>query len=168
MFVMGCFMFDNQPSRKGMIMRMKNIVWFLVSCLVISTSSFAGSLDLKIKNLEFDPKPAGVTQPKIKLDPGRSYRVIVTIQKSAALPKGATFIVRTECIRSGKSVILGESRVGEAKGWNIYACYDIYPAEAGMGDGTLRTTIDAENEIIESDESPASNVWDRQATVSRP
>lgn len=147
---------------------MRSFVLCVVSCLVLSTTTFAAAVDLKIKNLEFDPKPAGITEPRIQLGTNRSYRVIVTIQKTTALPKGASFVVRTECIRNGKSVIIGESRVGDSKGWNIYACYDLYPGEAGFGDCLLRTTIDADNEITESDGSAISNVWDRQATLARP
>jgi hypothetical protein len=140
----------------------------IISSLVLTSAAFAGALDLTIRNVEIEPKPAGITTPTIRLTTNRSYRVTVTIQKTMALPKGASFSVRTDFIRNGKIVTLGESRVGDSKGWNIYACYDIFPAEAGSGEGMIRTTVDADNEIAESDEKPLSNVWERKATIGRP
>ena len=47
----------------------------------------------------------------------------------------------------------------------IYAVYDVFPGSAKQGDCIVRTTIDADNEIQEPDESPTSNIWDRNSTI---
>lgn len=146
-------------------MRMKRFLLCMLSCFVLGSTILTAAVDLKIRNLELAPKPAYVEGQGIQLDTHGAYRVVVTIQKSAALPTGASFVVRTECIRNGKSVIIGEARVGDSKGWNIYACYDLYPGEAGLGLCRLRTTIDADNEIVESNESAISHVYDTIATL---
>lgn len=121
--------------------------------------------DLKIKNLEIYPQPEGITGPRINLHANRSYRFTVTIGKNVALVEGSSFLVRTECLRAGKKFIIGEARVGNSTGWHIYATYDVFPGEAGVGDCLLRTTVDANNEIQESDKSPLSNIWDRAAVI---
>lgn len=127
-----------------------------------------GSIDLKIENLEIEPEPAGIASPKIELGTYRSYRAIVTVRKTTALPTNSSFLVRTECIRNGQAETVGQARIGDAKGWHLFACYNLYPGEAGPGDCLLRTTIDAENEITETDESAVSNVWDREAILVGP
>jgi len=149
-------------------MHMRLFALSALTCLVLGSIALAAGVDLKIKDIEIDPEPVGTTSPKIQLGIHRSYRIIVTIKKSTALPQGASFVVRTQCNRNGKSVTIGEARVGDSKGWNIYACYDLYPGQAGSGDCLLRTTIDANNEIGEPDESATSNVWDRKATLVGP
>ncbi len=60
---------------------------------------------------------------------------------------------------------LGEARVGQVKSPYIYAVYNVFPSSAGAGDCTLRTVVDAEKNVNESDESPVSNIWDRKATI---
>lgn len=127
-----------------------------------------GGLDLKIKNMEIDPEPAGTSGPRIVLGTYRSYRATVEIQKTVALPANASFLVRTECIRDGQATTIGQARIGDATGWYMYACYNIFPAEAGAGDCLIRTTIDAQNEISETDESAISNIWDRAARLVGP
>lgn len=148
-------------------MRIRFIALVAVACFLGIPGS-AQTLDLKIKDVVLDPQPAGFNAAKIQLGTYRSYRMTVTLEKTIALPKTASFVVRTECIRNGKSINIGESRVGESKGWFIYATYDVYPGEAGAGDCLLRTTVDADNEIAETDESAVSNRWDRNATLLQP
>lgn len=147
-------------------MSIKHFVPGLLLSFFLCTTTIAATIDLKIKNIEIDPQPAGISVPLIQLNTGKSYRTVVTILKTTALTQGASFIVRTECIRDNKSVVLGEARVGDSKGWNIYACYDLYPGEAGPGECVFRTTVDADNEINETDESATSNVWDRKAMLN--
>ncbi len=148
-------------------MLIKFLATVAFACILADASS-GQTLDLKIKNIALDPQPAGTTAANIQLGTYRSYRMTVTIEKTLALPKGVSFVVRTECIRDGKSITIGEARVGDSKGWNIYATYDVYPGEAGAGHCLLRTTIDADNEIAETDESVLSNTWNRNATLMNP
>jgi hypothetical protein len=148
-----------------MIRRIMMVMLITASSRSVCGAFAQGLPDVKITDVAIDPKPAGTDTPRIQLHTSRSYRVTVTIQKDRALPKGSSFIVRTECIRNGKAVTLGESRVGEGTGWSIYACYDVYPSQGGGGDCLLRTTVDADHELKESDETPVSNIWDRKATI---
>ena len=147
-------------------MQKKLIIMLIVSSIGLTVDAVADAQqDLKIKNLEIYPNPEGLTSPNIKLHASRSYRFIVTVLKNIALQESSTFIVRTECLRDGNKLIIGENRVGDSKGWHIYATYDVFPGEVGVGNCLLRTTVDANNEVQESDESPLSNVWDRSVII---
>ena len=126
------------------------------------------AVDLKIISLAICPPPEAVNGAKIILHTFRSYRVEATIDRAGAgqLPD---FIVRTECVRNGSHFMLGEARVGAApgSGSKLYAGYDIFPSSGGLGDCLLRTIVDADNTVMESDESAAGNVWERQALIAR-
>lgn len=127
-------------------------------------------MELQVKNVEIDPAPAGVSGPTIELLKSRSYRVIVSIGRGGeGEPAGApTFVVRTECVAaSGDTAVLGEVRIGPTRhsGWNLLAAYNVFPGEAAAGPCSLRTIVDADNEVAEPDESPTSNVWMRNAVI---
>jgi hypothetical protein len=82
---------------------------------------------------------------RLQLPTYRSYRFIVTIH----IGKGKTpssFLVRTECVRDGKTVILGKTRLALEDRNAQYACYDVFPAEAGPGDCIIRTIVEADKE----------------------
>jgi hypothetical protein len=149
---------------------MKRVIFtmlIIVSVFLMGNTVVVAQQDLKVKNLEIYPKPAGIGGPRVQLDMHRSYRFIVTIQKSVNLAPGSSFLVKAECIRGGKKITIGKARVGETLGWNIYACFDVYPAEGGAGDCLLRITVDYHNEVKETDESDVSNIWDRNATFMK-
>ena len=73
--------------------------------------------------------------------------------------------MRTECIRQGRAITIGEARVGQLKSPYVYAVYDVFPSSAGAGNCKLRTIVDADESVKESNESPISNIWDRSATI---
>jgi hypothetical protein len=99
--------------------------------------------------LEVAPTPEKGGE-RLRLPTYRSYRFIVTIQagKSKA---GSSFLVRTECVRDGKTVTLGKTRIASDGRFARYACYDVFPAEAGPGDCVIRTVVetDKENKTLE-------------------
>jgi hypothetical protein len=81
---------------------------------------------------------------RLQLPSFRSYRLIVTVQ----IGKGKTpssVLVRTECVRDGKTVVLGKTHIG-IDGRIQYACYDIYPGSAEPGDCVIRTIVEADTE----------------------
>lgn len=163
--------FHSIPTSMGDdAMRMKMVFWSLlfVSSVLFIEDSFAQG-DLKITNLNIVPMPHGVQGPTMQLHMSGSYRVEVSIQRGGAGQQHGfpCFTVRTECVRSNQSITLGEARIGVApsSGWGIYAVYDIYPSSAGGGNCLLRTIVDANNEVAEPDESPVSNIWDRNAII---
>ncbi len=125
-------------------------------------------VDLKLTNLAIIPPPEGINGPRITLHTYRSYRVEVSIQRNG-IGQVADFKVRTECVRGGTPFLLGETMVSgpAGGGGKLGAVYDIFPSSAGYGDCLLRTIIDADNVVAESDESPLSNIWERQARITR-
>ncbi len=133
--------------------------------LSMGSASAQGLPDLKVENVSIDPVPAGVLGPKLQLHMNRSYRFQVTIRNVGAGTVRTCFIVRTECVRQGKTFMLGEALVGQTSGPYIYAVYDVFPSSAGAGDCILRTIVDADQAVNEADKSPLSNIWDRGATV---
>ena len=121
-----------------------------------------GQSDLQIKNVSIYPNP--LVQSQVQLHMYRSYRMRVSIVNSGA-PSPA-FTVRTECNRNGMNYKLGETRVAPmASNQTIDAVYDIFPSSAGEGSCMMRTTVDADLQVNESDESPLSNSWDRAVTI---
>ena len=122
----------------------------------------AGQSDLQIRNVSISPNP--LVQSQIQLHMYRSYRVQVSILNNGA-PSPA-FTVRTECNRNGIHYKLGETHVEPIlKNQTRDVFYDIFPGEAGAGGCLMRTTVDADQQVNESDESPLSNSWDRAVTV---
>lgn len=120
--------------------------------------------DLKITNLSIHPNP--LVQSQIKLHMYRSYRIQVSILNRGA--SSPAFTVRTECTRNGLPYKLGETRVGPmSQNQTIDAVYDIFPSSAGAGSCMMRTMVDADRQVNESDESPLSNSWDRTVTILR-
>jgi len=149
------------------VQRAKSVMLITVSAILLASAIAEAQQDLRVIDTEIQPVPGGVYSARIQLHTYRSYRHTVTIQKSVALEGATSFVVRTECIRNGEKVTIGEARVGDSTGWYIYACYDLFPGQAGTGDCLMRTTVDYNNEVQESDESAASNIWDRQVSIPR-
>jgi len=150
-------------------MRYLLFVLLIVSSLYfVEDTKFNEQVELQITNLSINPKPEYIDS-KIKLKMSMSYRFEVTIKRGGPghLSNPTCFTVRTECVGKNHKVNLGEVRVGIApnSGWNIYAVYDVFPASAGEGDFLLQTTVDADNEIQELDESAISNVWELKTII---
>ena len=78
---------------------------------------------------------------KFQLLASRSYRFIVTVDfGQGKLP--SCLLVETEFILSGKPVIvLGKTHIAADE--HVYACYDVFPSKAGLGDCVIRTSVDA-------------------------
>jgi len=79
----------------------------------------------------------------LQLPTYRSYRFIVTVQLGQAKAP-ESFLVKTECIRDGKTTLLGKTRIGLENRRSQYACYDVFPAEAGPGECLIRTVVEAD------------------------
>jgi acyl-CoA synthetase (AMP-forming)/AMP-acid ligase II len=94
--------------------------------------------------LEVAPPPEKDGE-RLKLPTYRSYRFIVTIHigKGKAPP---SLLVRTECVRDGKIVVLGKAHIAQEKRFAQYACYDVFPGEGGLGDCVIRTVVEADKE----------------------
>jgi hypothetical protein len=124
---------------------------------------FVNLPDLKIRNLDIAPRPDHSTGPLL-LHMNRSYRFFVSILNRGA-PSPA-FTVRTECSRGGMPAKLGEFRVGPIPGGQSRdVVYDVFPGMAGVGNCMMRTTVDADREVNESDESPLNKTWDVVVTI---
>ena len=90
--------------------------------------------------------PSSEKEPEtLRLPTYRSYRFIVTIRVGVDNPP-SSFAVETQCLRDGKTVTLGKTRVAVDGRGTQYACYDVFPAEAGPGDSEIRTVIAAQND----------------------
>jgi hypothetical protein len=87
---------------------------------------------------------------RLRLPTYRSYRFIVTIHPGTS-NAASSFLVRTECVRDGKTVTLGKTRIAPDGRFAQYACYDVFPAEAGPGDCVIRTVVETgkENKTLE-------------------
>ena len=130
----------------------------------ISTQGLYAQNDLKITNLKITPTPKGVQTPTIELHMNRSYQVEVTVEQNGQVSQ--CFTVRTVCIKNNRTYTLGEARIGFAASLGeAYALYTIFPSSAGGGQCFLRTIVDANNEVAESDESALSNIWDRKTLI---
>jgi hypothetical protein len=143
----------------------------LVPVIVVVGIALAGSAasgqelpDLKVVKVEIVPNSAKdddaffrnrpvleVTPPpekdgeRLKLGTYRSYRFIVTVHigNGKAPP---SLLVRTECVRDGKTVVLGKAHIVRENRFAQYACYDVFPAEGGVGDCVIRTVVEANKE----------------------
>jgi hypothetical protein len=94
--------------------------------------------------LEVAPTPEKDGE-RLQLPTYRSYRFIATIHIGEGKAP-ASFLVRTECVRDGKTVILGQTRIALEDRLVQYACYNVFPAEAGRGDCMIRTVVEADKE----------------------
>src|SRR5262245_21258967 len=79
---------------------------------------------------------------RLQLPTYRSYRFVVTVQVGKGKAP-ASLLVRTECVRGEKAVVLGKTRIVPEERPAQYACYDVFPADAGHGDCLIRTTVEA-------------------------
>ncbi len=82
---------------------------------------------------------------RLQLPTYRSYRFIVTIQVGPGKEPGA-LLVSTQSVRDGKTMTLGKTRVALEGPSTRYACYDVFPAEAGPGECVIRTIVKADHE----------------------
>lgn len=82
---------------------------------------------------------------RLQLPRYRSYRFIVTIHVGQGKAP-ASFLVSTQSIRDGKIVTLGRTRIALENRFTQYACYNVFPAEAGPGDCLIRTIVEADND----------------------
>jgi len=87
---------------------------------------------------------------RLQLPTYRSYRLVVTVQVGKGQAP-ASLLVRTECVRGEKAVVLGKARIVAEERPAQYACYDVFPADAGPGDCLIRTTVEAgkETKVLE-------------------
>ena len=81
---------------------------------------------------------------RLQLPTYRSYRFIVTIHVGPGKAP-ASCLVSTQSVREGKTVTLGKTRVGFEDRHTFYACYDVFPAEAGPGECVIRTLVEADH-----------------------
>jgi hypothetical protein len=79
---------------------------------------------------------------RFQLPTYRSYRFIVTIHIGNGKPP-ASLLVKTECVRDGKTVVLGKTRISLEDRFAQYACYDVFPGQAEVGDCVVRTAVEA-------------------------
>lgn len=125
----------------------------------------AGQLpDLKVVKVEIVPNSAKDTDPffrnrpvvevapppgkdadRVELGTYRAYRFVVTVHVGGGKAP-PSLLVRTECVRDGKAVVLGKTRIGVEDRSAQYACYPVYPAEGGAGDCVIRTVVEADTE----------------------
>lgn len=141
------------------------VITAVVTCLMSSAALAQELPDLKVVKVEIVPNSAkdlnapffrgrpllevATTSEKdgerLQLPRYRSYRFIVTIHVGQGKAP-ASFLVSTQSIRDGKIVTLGKTRIALEDRFAQYACYDVYPAEAGPGDCVIRTIVEADNE----------------------
>jgi hypothetical protein len=94
--------------------------------------------------LEVAPTPEKGRE-KLKMQVSRSYRFIVTIHFGKGKAPSSV-LVRTECVRDGKTTAIGKTRIALHDPYSQYACYDVYPGEAGPGDCVIRTVVEADKD----------------------
>jgi hypothetical protein len=122
--------------------------------------------DLAFSMLKMEPEPEMDDGERVKLNMSRLYKVKATI-----VNKGGTgaseFIVRTVCHRGGDNIYsMGEQSVsGLLAGSSFDVSYNIDPSKVGGGGCLLRTLVDADDQVVESDESESGNTWESMAVV---
>jgi hypothetical protein len=82
---------------------------------------------------------------RLQLPTYRQYRFIVTIHIGEGKAP-SSLLVRTECVRDGKTAVLGKTRISTDVRVPQYVCYTVFPAEAGPGDCVIRTIVEADKE----------------------
>jgi hypothetical protein len=152
--------------RGGSVMRkLAPVIVAVVIPLVGSPASGQELPDLKVVKVEIVPnsvkdskdaffrdRPVLEVAPvaekdgeRLQLPTYRSYRFIATIHFGEGKAP-ASVLVRTECIRDGKAVVLGKTRIAVENRNAQYACYDVFPAAGGAGDCVIRTVVEADKE----------------------
>ena len=109
-----------------------------------SVKDAAGAFFRKQPILEVAPT-SGKEDKRIKMGKYRSYRFIATI-KTSGVKKLDSCLVVTQCIRNGKTVILGKTRIALEGSSTKYACYHVYPSSAESGDCIIRTIVEVDGE----------------------
>ncbi|MHB8953089.1 MAG: hypothetical protein ACYC4U_08915 [Pirellulaceae bacterium] len=92
--------------------------------------------------IEAAPVPEEGSEP-LGLPMYRSYRFIVTV-KYVGGKTPASCLVRTECVRDGKSVTLGKARIMYDPAPSAFVCYTVYSSQGGPGDCLIRTIVESE------------------------
>ena len=154
------------PNTAAWVMqRLALVITALVISLAVSAALAQESPALKVVKVEIVPnsvkdrddaffrgRPILEVAPRLEKEPERlrlptyrSYRFIVTVRIGMDNPP-SSFAVETQCLRDGKTVTLGKTRVAVDGRSNQYACYDVFPAEAGPGDCVIRTVIEAHDD----------------------
>ena len=110
------------------------------------------ALDLK-QDLFFRGRPIIEVAPvpenggeQLKLPTYREYRFIVTVKNVGKGKAPFSCLVRTECVRDGKSVTLGKTRIMYDPAPSAYACYAVFPSAGGLGDCLIRTIVESDTE----------------------
>lgn len=147
-----------------------SVVLFLLTQMQVSNAQ-----DIKIEDINF----IGSTKPKTVVDEARSsytnhfsvsssYEMEVKIRSE--IPPNTSFNVRTYAIVGGRRISLGDTRVRQTSySEEIFASYHIFPSSANYyGQCQFVVVVDADNEILERDESALSNEWKFQATIHSP
>lgn len=104
------------------------------------------------------PNPQKEGDERLRLPTNRSYRFIVTIRRDGKGKVPSSFLVRTECVRDGKTVTLGKSRTSLEGRVAGYACYDVFPSTGGDGDCLIRTVVEMDH---------GKNALDFKATIGK-
>src|SRR5262249_31099014 len=153
-------------SNRGSIMRnFVSAIVVVVICLAGSAALAQELPDLKVVKVEIVPnsvkdlndpffrgRPILEVAPtpekdgeRLQLPTYRQYRFIVTIHVGKGKAP-SSFLVRTECVRDGKTVPMGKTHIALDNRLAQYACYPVFPAEAGPGDCVIRTIVEADKE----------------------
>jgi len=131
----GCFSFRRQPDLK--VVKVETVP---NSEKDLKEDAFRRGREI----LEVAPTPDKGGK-RLQLPTYRQYRFIVPIQIGNGKPP-ASLVVRTEYVRDGKTVVLGKTHISTDIRSAQYACYAVFPAEAGPGDRVIRTVVEAEKE----------------------
>jgi hypothetical protein len=128
--------------------------------------------EVKILNISFTgpKKPKTEIMKKVNsytnhFTVSASYKMEVEVD--AQVPKNTAFNVRTYATVGGKRVSLGDARIGRAhSSGHVFVSHHIFPNSAKFyGQCQSVCVVDADNEILEKNESPMSNEWKFQATI---
>lgn len=152
----------------NLIIKIIVLLFFLEIHLCLAT-------EIKIVNVSFP----GPLKPKTEVDYNRnwytnhfsvssSYKTEVEL--AIDIPMNTAFNVRLYAIVYGNRISLGDARVGRAQAPGpIFVAFYIYPSSANYyGQCEFVCVVDADNEIVETDESPVTNEWRFNATIHRP
>jgi hypothetical protein len=122
--------------------------------------------DLAFNVVKIDPEPELDDEQRLKLHKSGSYKVIATIINKGGVDASG-FIVRTVCHSDDENIYsLGEHGVtGLLAGSTFDVSYNIDLSKVEGGGCLLRTLVDADDQVVESDESKSGNTWESMAVV---
>src|SRR5262245_20567625 len=93
--------------------------------------------------IEIAPASDKEAEP-IKLPTFRSYRVIVSVAYDGKLRAPFPCVVSIDAVRDGKTVSLGKAPILYYPAPIVYACFDMFPGQAEIGDYILRVSVQME------------------------